>query len=82
MAPSALAGTLSATMLVTVPVVPCGRGDGKREIVAVKKRVKKARTKVGHALVPVERIESRILLIRGRKVMLYADLADIYHVQT
>ena len=34
------------------------------------------------ALVPVERIESRILLIRGHKVMLDADLAGLYGVQT
>ena len=31
---------------------------------------------------PVEQIVSRILLVRGRKVMLDADLADIYGVTT
>jgi hypothetical protein len=31
---------------------------------------------------PVERIVSRILLVRGQKVMLDADLADIYGVTT
>jgi phage regulator Rha-like protein len=34
------------------------------------------------AIVPVERIESRILLIRGHKVMLDSDLAEVYHVST
>ncbi len=34
------------------------------------------------AVVPVERIESRILLIRGHKVMLDADLAGLYGVET
>jgi ORF6N domain len=33
-------------------------------------------------MVPVERIESRILLIRGHKVMLDADLADVYGTTT
>lgn len=34
------------------------------------------------ALVPVERIERAILLIRGKKVMLDADLASLYGVET
>ena len=33
-------------------------------------------------LIPIERIERAILLIRGEKVMLDADLADIYGVTT
>ena len=33
-------------------------------------------------LVPVEIIEKKILLIRGQKVMLDADLADLYGVET
>ena len=33
-------------------------------------------------LVPIERIERSILLIRGEKVMLDADLAEIYGVET
>jgi len=32
--------------------------------------------------VPVELIERRIYLIRGQKVMLDADLADLYQVET
>ena len=32
--------------------------------------------------VPIERIERRIYLIRGRKVMLDADLAELYQVET
>jgi hypothetical protein len=32
--------------------------------------------------VPPERIERRILLIRGQKVMLDADLAQLYEVET
>ena len=33
-------------------------------------------------LIPTERIESRILLIRGRKVMLDSDLAKLYCIST
>jgi len=33
-------------------------------------------------IIPTERIESRILLIRGRKVMLDRDLAELYGVET
>jgi len=35
-----------------------------------------------NAIVPLERIESRILLIRGHKVMLDSDLAELYGVTT
>ncbi len=34
------------------------------------------------SLVPVEFIEKKILMIRGHKIMLDADLADIYGVTT
>jgi hypothetical protein len=34
------------------------------------------------AVVPVERVESRILLIRGCKVLLDSDLAELYEVST
>jgi hypothetical protein len=34
------------------------------------------------SVVPVERIESRILLVRGHKVLLDADLAALYGVET
>ncbi|MBI4777426.1 ORF6N domain-containing protein [Candidatus Desantisbacteria bacterium] len=33
-------------------------------------------------LIPIERIESKILLIRGQKVMLDRDLAELYEVST
>ena len=33
------------------------------------------------SLVPIERIESRILLLRGQKVMLDIDLATLYEVE-
>jgi ORF6N domain len=33
-------------------------------------------------LIPIERIESKILLIRGKKVLLAYDLADLYGVST
>jgi phage regulator Rha-like protein len=32
-------------------------------------------------LIPIERIENKILLIRGHKVMLDADLAELYNVE-
>lgn len=34
------------------------------------------------SIIPMERIEQRILLIRGQKVMLDADLAELYGVTT
>ena len=34
------------------------------------------------AIVPIEIIEKKIILIRGQKVMLDADLAEIYGVPT
>jgi hypothetical protein len=34
------------------------------------------------SLVPLERIERAIILIRGEKVMLDSDLAEIYGVET
>jgi hypothetical protein len=34
------------------------------------------------ALIPLERIEKKILLLRGQKVLLDADLADLYGVTT
>ncbi|MDP2600474.1 MAG: ORF6N domain-containing protein [Deltaproteobacteria bacterium] len=33
-------------------------------------------------IVPIERIEKRILLLHGKKVMLDADLAQLYGVST
>ena len=36
----------------------------------------------GMALVPPERIERSILLIRGQRVMLSTHLADLYNVET
>ena len=36
----------------------------------------------GESLIPRERIERSILLIRGEKVMLDSDLADLYEVST
>jgi len=35
-----------------------------------------------HSLIPAERIEKAILLIRGQKVLLDRDLAELYEVQT
>ena len=34
------------------------------------------------AIIPIERIQSRIFLIRGKKVMLDADLAALFQVET
>jgi len=36
----------------------------------------------GKQLIPVERIEKAILLLRGQKVMLDKDLAELYGVST
>lgn len=39
-------------------------------------------TKKSAVTVPAELIEKKILLIRGHKVMLDADLAELYEVET
>ncbi len=51
---------------------------------STRKRAKKSEAvpETAVALVPVERIESRILLIRGEKVILDADLAELYGATT
>ncbi len=38
--------------------------------------------KTQQSIIPVERIASSIYLIRGEKVMLDSDLADLYHIET
>jgi hypothetical protein len=43
---------------------------------------KEAKEEPAAALVPIERIERRILLIRGEKVILDSDLAELYEVPT
>ena len=43
---------------------------------------KKKNTGAPKSIVPVDRIENSILLIRGQKVMLDYDLADLYGVPT
>ena len=42
----------------------------------------KRKHEVGHGVIPVERITRSILLIRGQKVMLATDLAELYDVGT
>ena len=48
------------------------------------KQIKKfnRKTKYGLAIVPNERVVSKIFLIRGKKVMLDRDLATLYGVTT
>lgn len=41
-----------------------------------------AKKKPSRALLPTERIERSILLVRGQKVLLDADLAEMYDVET
>jgi hypothetical protein len=41
-----------------------------------------SQTPNGYAVIPVERIEGRILLIRGERVILDSDLAELYGVTT
>ena len=43
---------------------------------------KKSSSNIAIATIPPEIIEHRIYLIRGRKVMLDSDLADLYQVPT
>ena len=38
--------------------------------------------RIQSSIVPLERIERSILLLRGEKVMLDSDLADLYGVET
>ncbi len=35
-----------------------------------------------NSVIPIERIENRILLVRGHKVLLDAHLAELYDVDT
>jgi hypothetical protein len=35
-----------------------------------------------HAIIPIERIENKIMMIRGQKVMLDRDLAEMYGIPT
>lgn len=42
----------------------------------------KLKSKTSQLLVPIERIERRIYLIRGQKVMIDSDLAELYEVPT
>jgi len=42
----------------------------------------KANTPAGTRRVPLELIERKIYLVRGQKVMLDADLAELYQVET
>jgi len=37
---------------------------------------------IKHSIIPIERIEKSILLIRGKRIMLDADLAKLYGVPT
>ena len=41
-----------------------------------------AKKKAAASLIPTERIEKAILLIRGQKVLLDSDLAELYEVET
>ena len=41
-----------------------------------------SQTETSNLAIPMERIERRILLVRGQKVMLDADLAELYGVKT
>lgn len=42
----------------------------------------KSQTVTSNLAIPAERIDRRILLVRGQKVMLDADLAELYGVET
>ncbi|HEX5716454.1 MAG TPA: ORF6N domain-containing protein, partial [Thermoanaerobaculia bacterium] len=46
------------------------------------RRAKEAEAGQSMSLVPVERVERAILFLRGEKVILDADLADLYGVTT
>jgi hypothetical protein len=55
----------------------------KYQTVAIRSRsINKNNIMVRNPIIPVERIEQAILLIRGQKVMLDADLAGLYGVET
>ena len=43
---------------------------------------KKSSTPIEQLVVPAELVESRIYIIRGQKVMIDADLAELYEVAT
>ena len=47
-----------------------------------KKKGVRSKTSSNRSIVPTQRIERAILLLRGQKVMLDADLAELYGVET
>jgi len=49
-----------------------------------RKKMKRRQDRVakGKSIIPIRKIEQRILLIRGEKVIIDADLADFYGVQS
>ena len=51
-------------------------------LVCAKNRSKEKKLKDKKSLIPVRKIENRILLIRGEKVQLDSDLAEFYGVET
>ena len=53
-----------------------------RRIVQVEGKKKIPKKSATTALVPVELVEKKILLIRGQKVILDSDLAMLYDVET
>ena len=62
--------------------MPEGRGTQRGRRVAKRATKKTTRSKTSGAIIPAERIEHSILVIRGEKVMLDADLAALYGVTT
>jgi hypothetical protein len=65
---------------------PYGKGQLKRKIgyciFGKKSYLEELERENMKELIPIERIESKILLIRGHKVMLDRDLANLYEVET
>ncbi len=54
----------------------------RREVGQDAAMARKKTSNASTALIPAERIERSILLIRGEKVLLDRDLADLYQVET
>ena len=59
-------GTVTVGYIITIKLLSCASISGMRNL----------------ALIPIEKVERKIYLIRGKKVMLDRDLAELYKVKS
>ncbi len=77
-----LQATISTGPYYPIPELTDFRGFATLPLIKSDDMPKKPSNPDNQQIIPVETIQSRILLIRGHKVMLDADLAQLYQVST